>query len=358
MKIKKLLLLSSLFLLQEITVSAQCGWIDGPDNRIPQDAGRGILRWTDHNNYALQPNIDINTCAMFIGERLNSLSRCLLLDDYARCYADVSVRIANFLYTVPPGSNGGYNNLAIDGGYMNSDWNAHYSYVKSYGPGNSASLVQSRMNYLAYSVSRPDYALLYADVSVIIAKYGTYNNVPPPTGYTSTPAVQSTTTTTTTTGNPNNVNVNMNLGGLGFGMNVNVNEQPMQTGTVTQQTTTTVVTETAPQQTVIVQTVPVVQPGPCFVSDGEYAQIDGAIRSKPFPETKMSTAELALKNKCLSINQIKSLTALFAFPEDKLHFLKYAYNYTNDHSNYYTLSSCLTFDDDIENFNAFLSNAH
>lgn len=244
---KKLFLLTSLFIMYEISASAQCGWVDGPDNRIPQDAGRGILRWTDHNNYALQPNININTCAGFIGERLNSLSRCLLLDDYARCYADVSVRIANFLFTVPPDANGGYNNLALDGGYMNADWNAHYGYVKNNGPVNSASLVQCRMNYLAYAVSRPDYALLYADVSVIIAKYGTYKNVPPPMGYTSTPVQQTTTTTTTTTGSPDNVNINMNLGGMGFGMNVNVNEQPVQTGTVTQQTTTTVITETQPQ---------------------------------------------------------------------------------------------------------------
>jgi hypothetical protein len=263
-------------------------------------------------------------------------------------YADVSVSMANFGIRYANWVNGYNNVLPNDGGCGVLDWNAHYNYVAKNGYGNASELVKNRMMYLL-NIPRDAYSAMYAEVSVLIARYGVggVGNIPVTGGL----GTQTTTTTTTTT-NPSNVNINMNLGGMG--MNVNISEPNIQQSqTVTQQTTTTTTTivdsDLPPPAPVAVMQ------GPCMLPQGDFSQIESAIKSKPFPETKMSTAQIAMKGKCLSINQIRTLAMLFAFPEDRLNFLKFAYDHTNDFSNYYTLSNTLTFDSDVENFNSFIS---
>lgn len=337
---KKKLLLAACLLLNVFITSAQCGWVDGQDPRIGFDPGRGITRWNDHYNYGIVTR-DINSCASFVGDRMLTLTKCLNMDQYGKLYADVSVKIAEYGIQNAGWRNNLNNTLPNDGGCGILDWNMHYNYIKVNGYSNAAELVKNRMIFLQATL-RENYSRLYADVSVIIAQYGVG-------GYYQAATVSQTTTTTTTTNqvNPANVNINMNIGGVG--MNMNVNDPNYNQATVVQHTTTTTVNSGYVEEPVVVQQ------GPCRVSDGDFAQMESSINSKPFAETKMSTAQLALKGRCLSINQIRSLTLLFSFAEDRLNFLKYAIDYTNDQANYYTLSNTLSFDSDVDNFNTFLS---
>ncbi len=93
---------------------------------------------------------------------------------------------------------------------------------------------------------------------------------------------------------------------------------------------------------------------PCSLPDKQYHDLSNAIKSKPFPDTRMSTAKVGLKGKCLSIDQIRGLAKLFSFEGEKLEFIKMAYNHTDEKSEYYTLSDAFSFSSTIDDFNKFL----
>jgi hypothetical protein len=79
-----------------------------------------------------------------------------------------------------------------------------------------------------------------------------------------------------------------------------------------------------------------------------------SVESKPFSDTKMSTAKIATKNNCLSVNQVKEISKLFSMDEDKLAYAKYAYDYCVDKGNYFQVSEVFSFSATTDEFNEFL----
>jgi hypothetical protein len=79
-----------------------------------------------------------------------------------------------------------------------------------------------------------------------------------------------------------------------------------------------------------------------------------SVESKPFSETKLSTAKVATKNNCLSVNQIKEICKLFSMDEDKLAYAKYAYEFCTEKGNYYQVSDVFSFSSSADELNAFL----
>ena len=45
---------------------------------------------------------------------------------------------------------------------------------------------------------------------------------------------------------------------------------------------------------------------------GDFETMKKSVESKPFSDTKMSTAKIATKNNCLSVNQVKEISKLFS----------------------------------------------
>ena len=68
----------------------------------------------------------------------------------------------------------------------------------------------------------------------------------------------------------------------------------------------------------------------------------------------MATAKLALKNKCVSLDQIRGFVELFTFEDQKLDFVKFAYDITDNKDDYYTLHDVFTFLLTKDDFNEFL----
>ncbi|WP_317898470.1 DUF4476 domain-containing protein [Aurantibacillus circumpalustris] len=91
------------------------------------------------------------------------------------------------------------------------------------------------------------------------------------------------------------------------------------------------------------------------MSQANFNKIKEAVESKPFSDTKMSTAKVATKNACLSVDQIKVITKLFSMDGDKLTYAKYAYDYCVDKSNYYQVGEVFSFSTTTEELNAFLT---
>ncbi len=69
------------------------------------------------------------------------------------------------------------------------------------------------------------------------------------------------------------------------------------------------------------------------------------VRAETFENNKLNKAknELLKSKKCFRNSAIRQITEEFTFENTKLTFLKYAYSFTNDKNNYYTLSSLLEY---------------
>lgn len=85
-----------------------------------------------------------------------------------------------------------------------------------------------------------------------------------------------------------------------------------------------------------------------------FAKMKQAIESKPFSDTKMSTAKVATKNACLSASQVKAICKLFNMDDEKLVYAKYAYDYCVDKANYYQVSEVFAFSSTTDELNTFL----
>lgn len=150
-----------------------CGWIDGMDQAGKDDPGRGLLNWHihyDHVKFGRAPS-DVHR---IVGTRIATLTECLPRFEFARLYADVSVLIAK-----AGRSHAGWKDQmdsaapSDDPGRGISNWQLHYDHVAQHQETTPVSrLVNARMKALSTELPRDIYARLYADVSVLIAKYG------------------------------------------------------------------------------------------------------------------------------------------------------------------------------------------
>ncbi len=193
----------------------------------------------------------------------------------------------------------------------------------------------------------------------------------------STPNVSTTTSVPATT-QSENVSVGMNIGGFGVNMNVNVNE----TGTVgttststnsnvdyssTTTTTTTTTTSssgydygtTNTQNDVGVTTSVVYVDGytgavGCPIPESSVQSIKSSIEEESFSDDRMNVAKQAIKNRCITVSQVREIMSVFDFEDKKLEFAKYAYNRTYDVDNYYLVNKDFDFSSTKEDLNKFL----
>lgn len=148
-----------------------CGWINGYDNRVPNDLGRGITDLNEHRTYIR--NQGPGAVPGLFSSRLEALRGCLPNDTYARLYADVSLIIADYGrryagWTDSMDSRGG-----ADPGRGLSNWQSHYAHVANYGGAPSVpGLVAQRMSDIDRVISNEVAGELYAQVTVVIARYG------------------------------------------------------------------------------------------------------------------------------------------------------------------------------------------
>lgn len=189
----------------------------------------------------------------------------------------------------------------------------------------------------------------------------------------------STTTTVPATTQSENVSVGMNIGGFGVNMNVNVNE----TGTVgttstttnnnvdyssstTTTTTTTTTTSTGYDYgvgtTQTNETIPatvVYVDGytgavGCPMPQSSVSSIKSSVEDESFSDDRMNVAKQAIKNRCITVSQVRDIMSVFDFEDKKLEFAKYAYSRTYDVDNYYLVNKDFDFSSTKDDLNKFL----
>lgn len=79
-----------------------------------------------------------------------------------------------------------------------------------------------------------------------------------------------------------------------------------------------------------------------------FEQFIQTLRNENFENTKMNLAKQVMANQLFSTLQIKTVLQLFTFENNKLDIAKFAYQYTVDKSNYFTLANEFTFSSNKE----------
>ena len=185
---------------------------------------------------------------------------------------------------------------------------------------------------------------------------------PPPANETTYTTVQQTTTTTNGT---NGVNMNMNVGANGMGdpnaanVHMNVNVDPNMAGASTTTTTTTTTTSSSSSGGYVAPPANMPPPpanGGCTyaMSHGDFETAKASINNQSFAEEKMKVAKQIVKAKCINSRQVKEIMGLFSFEENKLDFAKFAYDYTMDKDNYYTINDAFSFSSSVDDLNHYL----
>jgi len=192
----------------------------------------------------------------------------------------------------------------------------------------------------------------------------------------STTTIQTTTTqptqptTVTSNGNTGSESINININMSETGMSTNVSGTGLEEGSNFSQTTTISTTTTTASSGAVVEENPAenienttTPPNPilqnvssnCVVDNAGMVKVVDLINAESFSDSKMSTAKQFTKNRCLTVAQIKQIAQLFNFSEDKMEYLKFAYDYCLNTQDYYQLAEVFAFSDDKNDFNNFLN---
>lgn len=92
----------------------------------------------------------------------------------------------------------------------------------------------------------------------------------------------------------------------------------------------------------------------CTMTEDQMNNLVQSVKSTAFRDTKMSTLEVGTKGKCLSVAQVRTLTQLLTFENDKFDFVKACYANTTDQDSYYTLTDLFTFNSTKDDLLKFL----
>ena len=162
------LALVSLGPLSPSIVHADCRWTDGQDARVAGDPGRGVTDWRQH--FAAGQASPANV-PEWVGSRFDALRGCMSADNFARLYADASLRLARAGASVG-WVNGSDPQAGTDSGRGIRTFRPHYDHARdaTRAAGVSA-FIRQRLTDLRGRLGAEDYARLYADLSILVVHY-------------------------------------------------------------------------------------------------------------------------------------------------------------------------------------------
>jgi hypothetical protein len=217
--------------------------------------------------------------------------------------------------------------------------------------------------------------------------------------------VNTNTSTTTTTTNTNqngtsgeNINIDINLTENGMGANINIQGNGLGNGTdndgtvVTSTSTETTTTSSSSSTTingvttsssesssttstdnngVMTHTEESISIGPegniytdpdmtmtmgsgCGTSEQDMQEITAQMENTAFPDEKLALAKMIANEKCMTVDQIKTISQLFNFDDNKLEFIKAAHTNCMNQADYHQLMEVFTFSDDKEELEKFI----
>lgn len=173
----KTITLSLLFLLMAVCTNAQTPsspWLDGYNDSLKTDPGRGKTDWTAHHQFA---KVSSQAVPAILKDRMLALKKIHSKTTYGRLYADITYLIASYGLKSAKWVNGADPKAPVnDPNRALLNWNAHNDYVvKSPGYDAAAQLISDRMNSLLAGLAPEEFARLYADCSILLINFSRMN---------------------------------------------------------------------------------------------------------------------------------------------------------------------------------------
>ena len=86
----------------------------------------------------------------------------------------------------------------------------------------------------------------------------------------------------------------------------------------------------------------------------DFEKAKQTISDKSFEDSKLQIAKQVTTSNCLFASEVKEIMELFSFEKSRLDFAKFAYKYTYDIGNYYTINDAFHFESSIKELNDFI----
>lgn len=94
----------------------------------------------------------------------------------------------------------------------------------------------------------------------------------------------------------------------------------------------------------------------CETTEADFKKMQESLNQKRFSDEKRELVKIWITDKCLSVNQIKTISKDFAFGDDKLLVFKGFYAKCTDKKDYYNLVDELSFTSEKDNLRNFIKN--
>ncbi len=94
------------------------------------------------------------------------------------------------------------------------------------------------------------------------------------------------------------------------------------------------------------------------LSNAGFKKAKASVKALSSNDTKAEYARQIIQNNCLNSEQVKQLLLLMNFEQTKLDLAKFAYKYTCDKRNYYTVNKVFAFESSTKELEKYVNSVH
>jgi hypothetical protein len=91
------------------------------------------------------------------------------------------------------------------------------------------------------------------------------------------------------------------------------------------------------------------------VTDDEAVEMKNTIQSEPFPDDRMTKAQILSKDRCFQAHHVVTIMSAMTFADNKLEIAKFLYNKTENKEDYELCVDALTFQSDKDELRNYIA---
>lgn len=92
------------------------------------------------------------------------------------------------------------------------------------------------------------------------------------------------------------------------------------------------------------------------MNENDFNTLRAQVKAKSFDSSRLTMAEMACRNNCMTAEQIGALCKVFSYESTKVDFAKYAYEFCYDRRNYYKVGYSFSYSSSVDALNQYISN--
>ena len=91
------------------------------------------------------------------------------------------------------------------------------------------------------------------------------------------------------------------------------------------------------------------------VDDDESVEMKNSIQSEPFPDDRLTKAQILSKDRCFQAHHVVTIMSAMTFADNKLEIAKFLYNKTENKEDYELCVDALTFQSDKDELRNYIA---